>query len=68
MGVACGAGTVTAAGLIACSCAACQGAPVSCSEFEEHAGSRERRPGESIYLLAAEMSLRVQPNPSLLRC
>ena len=32
---------------------------VSCSEFEEHAGSRERRPAESIYLECIAISLKV---------
>lgn len=34
---------------------------MSCSEFEEHAGSRERRPGESIYLTRLSISLKVHP-------
>jgi len=50
-------GTVTAEGLIRCQpraaseAAAAVGAKlVSCSEFEELAGSKDRRPGESIFL------------------
>ena len=31
---------------------------ISCSDFEEHAGSRERRPAEAIWLAAAGVSLR----------
>ncbi len=60
-------------GLVACQCRACRpdarsGAVqknVSCSEFEEHAGSRERRPAESIYLAALGLSLRVSLHCSL---
>ncbi len=36
-------------------------ARVSCSDFEEHAGSRERRPAESTFLAALGLSLRVRP-------
>jgi GNAT superfamily N-acetyltransferase len=55
------AGTVTLDGLIDCGCAPCRaagGGCVSCSDFEEHAGSRERRPGESIFLADAGASLK----------
>ncbi len=38
---------------------------MSCSEFEEHAGSRERRPGESIYVTAIATSLKAKTSPSL---
>lgn len=53
---------LTADGLVECQCQACRerGARVSCSEFEEHAGSRERRPAESIFLAALGLSLRVR--------
>lgn len=60
-----GAGNVTQEGQIACHCKQCRAngkvktAGVSCSEFEEHAGSRERRPGESIYLTRLSISLKV---------
>ena len=59
------AGTLTQEGQIACECKQCRpgGAvktpSVSCSEFEEHAGSRERRPAESIYLECIAISLKV---------
>jgi len=62
------AGVLGADGLIACQCKACRagpgcaaGARVSCSDFEEHAGSRERRPAESTFLAALGLSLRVRP-------
>lgn len=64
-----GAGTITEEGHIACHCKQCRAngkvrtAGVSCSEFEEHAGSRERRPGESIYLTRLSISLKVQSMP-----
>jgi len=64
-----GAGTIKAEGHIACHCKQCRAhgkvrsAGVSCSEFEEHAGSRERRPGESIYLTRLSISLKVQSMP-----
>ncbi|BDA40764.1 probable chromodomain-helicase-DNA-binding protein 4 at N-terminal half [Coccomyxa sp. Obi] len=57
-------GDVTQEGQIACHCKQCRAngkvksAGVSCSEFEEHAGSRERRPGESIYLTRLSISLK----------
>ncbi|CAL8466932.1 g6468 [Coccomyxa elongata] len=57
-------GNVTQEGQIACHCKQCRAngkvktAGVSCSEFEEHAGSRERRPGESIYLTRLSISLK----------
>lgn len=63
-------GTITEEGQVACECKACMGAAgakggrapsVSCSEFEEHAGSRERRPGESIYLTRISTSLKARP-------
>eukprot|EP00976_Prorocentrum_cordatum_P041992 850677-Prorocentrum_minimum.AAC.1 len=43
-------GIMTDTGGIACDCKQCNGAVVSCSEFEKHAGSHEARPGENIYL------------------
>jgi hypothetical protein len=62
------AGVLGADGLVACHCKACRagpagaaGARVSCSDFEEHAGSRERRPAESTFLAALGLSLRVRP-------
>lgn len=56
------AGTVSDRGMIACSCAKCvrSGAQHSSSEWEVHAGSRERRPAESIYLTELNFSLRVR--------
>ncbi|KAK9810346.1 hypothetical protein WJX72_009121 [[Myrmecia] bisecta] len=51
-------GSVASDGLIACGCRNCSGARVSCSDFEEHAGSRERRPGENIFLSSINTSLR----------
>ena len=51
-------GAVAADGGIACSCQQCKGTSVSCSLFEEHAGSKDRRPGESIYLTDAGLSLK----------
>ena len=59
-------GTLTYEGQIACECKQCRPGgvvktqSVSCSEFEEHAGSRERRPAESIYLECISTSLKVQ--------
>lgn len=59
------AGTLTQEGQIACECKQCRPGgvvktpSVSCSEFEEHAGSRERRPAESIYLECIAISLKV---------
>ena len=53
-----GAGAIAFDGRIECGCTKCRGKAVSCSEFEEHAGSRERRPGECIFLTAAEVSLK----------
>lgn len=60
-----GTGILTKDGQIACECRQCRPggiiktASVSCSEFEEHAGSRERRPAESIYLECITTSLKV---------
>ena len=60
------AGTLTYEGQIACECKQCRPGgvvktqSVSCSEFEEHAGSRERRPAESIYLECISTSLKVR--------
>ncbi len=57
------AGSITEEGQIACPCKQCRAKKtpgVSCSEFEEHAGSRERRPGESIYLTNLSISLKVR--------
>ena len=62
------AGTLTQEGQIACECKQCRPGGViktqsiSCSEFEEHAGSRERRPAESIYLQCITVSLKVRPS------
>ena len=59
------AGMLTQEGQIACECKQCRPGgvvktpSVSCSEFEEHAGSRERRPAESIYLECIAISLKV---------
>ena len=56
---------LTQEGQIACECKQCRPGgvvktpSVSCSEFEEHAGSRERRPAESIYLECIAISLKV---------
>ena len=69
-------GMITQDGQIACNCRACcpgegkrRVASVSCSEFEEHAGSRERRPGESIYVTAISTSLKVGlPHPTAAAC
>lgn len=55
-------GVVTLDGLVDCRCPACAaaegGVRYSCSDFEEHAGSKERRPGESIWLTDAASSLK----------
>ncbi|CAK0734199.1 hypothetical protein CVIRNUC_000397 [Coccomyxa viridis] len=57
-------GTLTQEGQIACECKQCRPGGViktqsiSCSEFEEHAGSRERRPAESIFLQCITISLK----------
>lgn len=53
---------VTASGLIACLCADCvgKGAQYSSSEWEAHAGSKERRPAEAIHLTDHGMTLRVR--------
>ena len=66
------AGTLTQEGQIACECKQCRPGgvvktpSVSCSEFEEHAGSRERRPAESIYLECIAISLKVCCDAALL--
>jgi Tify domain binding domain len=55
------AGTVSDRGMIACSCTKCVKSSIqhSSSEWEVHAGSRERRPAESIFLTKHKFSLRV---------
>lgn len=55
------AGTVSERGVITCGCKECGAGAVqfSSSEWEVHAGSRERRPAESIYLSEHGISLRV---------
>ena len=53
------AGRVTASGEIACDCQDCEGAAVRLSEFEEHSGSWDRQPAESIHLSALGVSLKV---------
>jgi hypothetical protein len=64
------AGTIREDGQIACDCKLCRpkgrvkAAGISCSEFEEHAGSRERRPGESIYLTRVSVSLKASSQRS----
>ena len=52
------AGTVLTEGKVACDCGRCRGRAVSCSEFEEHAGSHDRRPAESILLVDACLTLK----------
>ena len=52
------AGTVLLEGKVACDCGRCRGKAVSCSEFEEHAGSHDRRPAESILLVDACLTLK----------
>jgi hypothetical protein len=55
------AGTITENGNILCGCADCQGATaVPNSVFEEHAGSKIRRPAQYTYLSAYNMSLKVR--------
>ena len=51
-------GTVLLEGKVACDCGRCRGKAVSCSEFEEHAGSHDRRPAESILLVDACLTLK----------
>ncbi len=58
--VLCSAGTVSERGVITCGCEECgAGVQFSSSEWEVHAGSRERRPAESIYISEHGISLRV---------
>ena len=65
--ILCSTGVVSEAGLITCGCKMCApvGVSYSASEWEVHAGSRERRPAESIYLTDYGISLRVRGRLSL---
>ena len=53
------AGVITETGSVLCNCDKCHGAPVTFSEFEIHAGSNNRRPGECIILSECGASLKV---------
>ncbi len=54
-------GVVRADGNIACNCASCQGrVAVPNSTFEEHSGSKVRRPAQFTYLSEYNMSLKVR--------
>jgi hypothetical protein len=48
---------MNAQGFISCGCSKCHGKSASCSEFEEHAGSRDRRPADGIFLKGKLASL-----------
>lgn len=52
-------GVVTEIGTVLCDCMKCNGAAITFSEFEIHAGSNNRRPGECIYLTQCSASLKV---------
>ncbi|KAL6783931.1 hypothetical protein ACKKBG_A04060 [Auxenochlorella protothecoides x Auxenochlorella symbiontica] len=52
-------GRVDGAGQVVCGCRACAGAAcVSPSEFEEHSGSRDRRPADGIFLDDFDVSIK----------
>ncbi len=53
-------GSITAEGLVLCECSACKGAKaVPNSFFEEHSGSKVRRPAQYTYLTDFNLSLKV---------
>ena len=59
------AGLINEQGFIACNCPKCGGRAASCSEFEEHSGSRDRRPADGIFL-TCEAVLCSWPQPCML--
>ena len=58
------AGVVADTGAVLCGCAKCNGAPVTFSEFEMHAGSNNRRPGECIIIRDCDASLKARQSAS----
>ena len=48
-----------------CDCAKCNGAPVTFSEFEMHAGSNNRRPGECIIIRDCDATLKARQSAPL---
>lgn len=51
-------GKISEAGGILCFCKHCNGKEVSASEFEEHSGSKDRRPADGIFLESCNRSLK----------
>ena len=57
------AGTITPEGSISCECSRCKGGLVSASEFEDHSGCKDHRPGNTIRLRRHELTLKVLSPP-----
>ncbi|KAK9841250.1 hypothetical protein WJX74_002613 [Apatococcus lobatus] len=51
-------GTITPEGKINCECSRCNGSPVSASEFEDHSGCKDHRPGNTIRLKRHQITLK----------
>ncbi|PRW56093.1 Nucleosome-remodeling factor subunit BPTF isoform A [Chlorella sorokiniana] len=51
-------GKLNERGAISCFCRQCNGKDVSASEFEEHSGSKDRRPADGIFMEANNRSLK----------
>ncbi|KAK9860349.1 hypothetical protein WJX84_010552, partial [Apatococcus fuscideae] len=51
-------GTITPEGSISCECSRCKGGLVSASEFEDHSGCKDHRPGNTIRLRRHELTLK----------
>lgn len=51
-------GRLSESGMIECGCSSCKGRQISASEFEVHAGSKDRRPADRIYLAGTDITLK----------
>lgn len=51
-------GRLNHAASIDCFCDRCNGKPASASEFEEHSGSKDRRPADGIFMESSNTSLK----------